>query len=89
MAILAEEFVAAGHAVKVVTLTKGNDALECSKYDIYRSPKLSVFVRLLQWSDVCLNANVSLRWLGPMLLAQRPLVFCHHGVYHFGRCVQR
>src|SRR5262245_30711635 len=84
MAILAEEFVAAGHTVKVVTVTQGYHDPSSNEYEIYRSPKPSKFVRLLRWSDVCLTANVSLRGLVPMLLAQRPIVLSHHGVYDSG-----
>jgi len=81
MAVLAEEFVAAGHCVKVVTVTDGDRDLQNSNYEIHRSPKLPLFIRLLRWSDVCLTANVSLRALGPMLLARRPIVLSHHGFY--------
>ena len=90
MAILAEEFVIAGHAVKVVTVTEGHDT-QCFGYEIYRSPKLLSFLRLLRWCDVCLSASVSLRALAPMLVAQRPVVLSHHCVYDssFVSCLKR
>jgi glycogen synthase len=80
MEILAEEFIAAGHCVKVVTLTGSRDERDCD-YEVIRSPSWSSFVKHLRWSDVCLCANVSLRGLAPMLFAGRPFVICHHGGY--------
>jgi hypothetical protein len=58
--ILAEEFVAAGHQVKVATqvATEGEPDHD---YEIVRLPTLKSCVQLLRWSDVCLCANVSLR----------------------------
>jgi glycogen(starch) synthase len=80
MEILAEEFAAAGHQVKVVTQI-ASDAERKHEYGIVRSPSLKSCVQLLRWSDVCLSANVSLRVLGPMAIAGRPLVISHQGTY--------
>jgi glycosyltransferase involved in cell wall biosynthesis len=80
MEILAEEFTVAGHQVKVATQV-ASDA-ECSHdYEVVRLPTLRSCVQLLRWSDVCLCANVSLRGLGPMMIAGTPLVISHHGTY--------
>jgi glycosyltransferase involved in cell wall biosynthesis len=51
------------------------------KYEVVRSPGVLSFVRLLQSCDVCLCANVSLRAMAPILIARRPFVVSHHGVY--------
>ena len=80
MEILAEEFAAAGHQVKVITQVPAE--VECQHaYEIVRLPTLRSCVQVLRWSDVCLCANVSLRGLVPMMLAGSPLVISHHGTY--------
>jgi glycogen synthase len=81
MEILAEEFATAGHLVVVVTETSSKSE-RCREYDVVRSPSVASLIKLLRWSDVCLCANVSLRWLGPMMIARRPFVISHHGLYH-------
>jgi len=80
MQILAEEFTKAGHHVTVVTEISSTGERECN-YSVLRSPGLGGLVKALRESDVCLSANVSLRGLGPMLIAGRPVVISHHGVY--------
>jgi glycosyltransferase involved in cell wall biosynthesis len=76
MEILAEEFSAAGHQVKVVTQA----AVEVERnqnYEVIRSPTVKSYVQALRWSDVCLCASVSLRGLPPMIIARTPLVISH------------
>jgi glycogen(starch) synthase len=80
MEILAEEFTAADHQVKVVTQV-ASEAERNHDYEVVRSPTFRSCVQLLRWSDVCLCANVSLRGLGPMLIAGAPVVISHHGTY--------
>jgi glycogen synthase len=80
MEILAEEFMAAGHQVKVATQV-ATEAERRHDYEIVRLPTLRSCVQLLRWSDVCLCANVSLRGLVPMMMAGTPLVISHHGTY--------
>jgi hypothetical protein len=73
MEILAEEFKARGHQVKVATqvATKSERNYD---YEVVRLPPLKSCVQLLRWSDVCLCAGVSLRGLVPIMLAGTPLV---------------
>jgi glycogen synthase len=80
MEILAEEFTAAGHQVKVATRV-ASEAERNNDYDVVRLPTLKSCVQLLRWSDVCLCANVSLRGLVPMMIAGTPLVMSHQGTY--------
>jgi glycogen synthase len=80
MEILAEEFTAAGHRVKVVTQVSGK-AEDDHDYEVVRLPRLRLYLELLRWSDVCLCANVSLRGLLPIMIARTPLVISHHGGY--------
>jgi len=81
MEILAEEFTAGGHQVKVATTQVAVAAERNHDYEVVRSPTLKSCVQLLRWSDVCLCANVSLRGLVPMMIAGTPLVIIHHGTY--------
>jgi len=80
MEILAEEFTAAGHRVKVVTQVSGK-AEDDHDYEVVRLPRLRLYLELLRWSDVCLCANVSLRGLLPIMIARTPLVISHQGGY--------
>jgi glycogen synthase len=80
MEILAEEFVAAGHQVRVVTQTPAEEEGDCS-YEVVRLPSLIAYVRLLRWSDVCLYASVSLRGMWPMVVGGRPFVISHQTVH--------
>ena len=76
MEILAEEFNARGHQVKVATQvateSEGN-----YDYEVVRLPPLKSCVELLRWSDFCLSAGVSLRGLVPIMLSGTPLVISH------------
>jgi glycogen(starch) synthase len=80
MEILAEEFAARGHQVKVVTQIAA-EAERDQDYEVVRAPTLKSCVQLLRWSDVCLCANVSLRGLVPMMIAGTPLVTSHQSTY--------
>ena len=80
MEILAEEFTAAGHQVKVATQV-ATAAERNHNYEVVRLPTLKSCVQLLRWSDVCLCANVSLRGLPPMIIARTPVVVSHQGTY--------
>ena len=80
MEILAEEFTAAGHRVKVVTQI-ATEVERNRDYEVVRLPSLKSCVQLLRWSDVCLCANVSLRGLPAMMIARTPVVVSHQGTY--------
>jgi hypothetical protein len=81
MEILAEEFVAAGHRVRVVTQTATHEEGDCS-YEVVRSPSLRAYVQLLRWSDVCLYASVNSRGLWPIVVGRRLSVISHQTVYN-------
>jgi glycogen(starch) synthase len=80
MEILAEEFTAAGHQVKVVTRVT-SEVERNRDYEVVRLPTLKSYLQLLRWSDVCLSANVSLRGLLPIIITRTPLVVSHQGTY--------
>jgi glycogen synthase len=81
MEILAEEFTAAGHQVKVATQVAIEAERNCD-YEVVRLPNLKSYLQLLHWSDVCLSANVSLRGLLPVIITRTPLVVSHQGTYN-------
>jgi len=80
MEILAEEFTAAGHQVKVATRVASEVERNCD-YEVIRLPPLKSYLQLLRWCDVCLSANVTLRGLLPVIVTRTPLVISHHGTY--------
>lgn len=75
-AILAEEFVAAGHAVELITET-GGAADSPSSFGLTRQPTVRRMMQLLRWSDVLFQNNISLRSLLPALVMRKPVVVVH------------
>jgi glycosyltransferase involved in cell wall biosynthesis len=75
--ILAQEFVRAGHEVKVVTQTSENDAT-AFPFAVHRRPGPLELLRLVEWCDVFLHSNISLQTAWPLLLRRRPWVVAHH-----------
>ena len=75
--ILAEQFVAAGHQVHVITESPG-DAIAGAGYQFTRRPSIVDLIRLLRWSDLFFQNNISLRSLIPALLLRKPVVIAHH-----------
>ncbi len=75
-AILAEEFVSAGHEVQLITETAGND-LERPGYGVTRRPSLQRTFSLLRWADVFFQNNISLPALLPALAVGKPSIVAH------------
>lgn len=78
--LIARELHARGCEVKVVTFTaeSGDSKLP---FEVIRNPGALSLIRLLRWSDIYLQNNISLRLLWPLLFVRRPLVCVHHGFY--------
>jgi glycogen synthase len=76
-ALLADEFVSAGHEVELITETAGED-LERRGYAVTRRPSLRKVLSLLRWSDVFFQSNISLRTLLPALAFRKPRIVVHH-----------
>ena len=62
--LLAREFVAQGHEVRVVTQTAGNGDFP---FVIVRRPGIFELFRQVRWCDVFLQNNISLRTAWPRL----------------------
>ena len=79
-ALLAEEFVRAGHDVRLMTQTKGEGPEQFS-FPILRRPSLGQLRAALKWCDIFWQNNLSLRTLWPALTLRRPVVITHQGSY--------
>lgn len=79
--VLADEFTALGHKVVVVTQSPrpGGEALDKAEfaYPVVRCPNPAKLMRLVLWSEVYFQNNISLRTLWPLLLANRPWIVSH------------
>jgi glycosyltransferase involved in cell wall biosynthesis len=73
--LLAREFVALGHEVRLVTQTPGNGDFP---FAVVRRPRALELLRQVRWCDVFLQSNISLRTLWPLFFIRRPLVIAHH-----------
>lgn len=76
-ALLAGEFVRAGHEVVLVTQTAAEDA-EARPYRVVRRPGAARLLRLVREADCVFHNNISLRLAWPLLLVDRPWVVAHH-----------
>lgn len=79
MRLLAEEFVKAGHEVKVVSGLP--IAPSTTTYQIFPRPPFSQFLRLLRWCDVICQSSISLKQMWPFLFVRRPIIVIHHTWY--------
>ena len=72
--LLAHEFVALGHEVRLVTQTEGSGDFP---FPVIRRPGVFELLGLVRWCDVFLQNNISLRTLWPLLFTRRPLFVAH------------
>jgi glycogen(starch) synthase len=72
--LLAREFVAIGHEVRVVTQTEGSGVFP---FPVIRRPGPFALWREVRWCEVFLQNNISLRTLWPLLFLRRPLFIAH------------
>ena len=78
--ILASEFVAQGHSVKLISRTpETNIKLFC--FDVIRCPSALDLIRLVNWCDVFFQPSISLWGIWPLLLCPRPWVVSHNNWY--------
>jgi glycogen(starch) synthase len=81
--ILAREFIAAGHEVRVATLTPGVTVPDPG-FEIMRQPSFSQLREAMRWCDVCFQSNISLQLAQPLLVVRRPWVVVHHTWIPYG-----
>lgn len=75
--MLAQEFVRAGHEVRVVTQTVETDATRFP-FAVLRRPSRWALCAAVRWCDVFFQNNISLKLAWPLLLVRRPWVVAHH-----------
>lgn len=75
-ALLATEFQRLGHEVKVVTHTARADTIAWP-FEIVRAPSPARLLRLLGWSEVFFQNNISLQSLWAALLLRKPWLVTH------------
>ena len=78
--ILAEQFVAAGHEVVLVTRAVADAQTDDSRFPfpVFRRPGARKLLALVDWCDVYFQNNISVRTLWPLLFKRRPWVPAHH-----------
>jgi glycogen(starch) synthase len=75
-ALLAPEFVRAGHEVKLVTKTREEDHRSWP-FEVVRDPGVTKLLELTRWCDVFFQNNISLELAWPLLLIHRPWIVAH------------
>ncbi|MCE0522893.1 MAG: glycosyltransferase family 4 protein [Methylacidiphilales bacterium] len=75
--LLAREFVAAGHSVKVATMTP-DDGGAAYDFEVLRKPSLAQLTQAARWCDIYFQSNISLPLAAPLLVVRRPWVIVHH-----------
>lgn len=74
-ALLAQEFVANGHEIILITETEGESSFRSESFQVVRNPTPARLWQLLRWCDIVFQNNISLRHLIPaLLLSKRILV---------------
>ena len=72
--LLAREFVALGHEVRVLTQTPGHGDFP---FPVVRQPSALQLMGEVRWCDVFLQNNISLRTIWPLAFLRRPLFVIH------------
>src|SRR5215831_5115378 len=75
--VLATEFSLAGHTVKVATSTVESDDT-VFLFEVIRRPSPLKWLKLVDWAEVILHNNISLRVYWPLAFVHRPWVVAHH-----------
>jgi glycosyltransferase involved in cell wall biosynthesis len=79
--LLAREFVAQGHEVKLVCQIPDEDSKKTFSYEVYRRPSPMKLIQLTRWCNVYFQPNISLKGLYPLLLVPKPWVVAHNNWY--------
>ena len=76
---IAKEFVNLGHKVKLITgIPSCKDDIEFP-FEVYRQPNPLKTAKLIKWSDVYLQNSISLKYLLPNILVDKPCVIIFQG----------
>ncbi|MGA9377700.1 MAG: glycosyltransferase family 4 protein [Phormidium sp.] len=80
VSILAHQFIAQGHDVKLVCQTSATDA-KTFPFEVIRNPTRQQLLQLTNWCEVYFQAHVSLKGIWPLLIIRKPLVVTHQTWY--------
>jgi glycogen(starch) synthase len=75
--LLAREFVAAGHTVKVATRTREGNVPDYG-FEVLRDPSFSQLAAAMRWCDIFFQSNISTQLARPLLIVRRPWLMVHH-----------
>jgi glycogen synthase len=78
--LLANEFVASGHEVAVVTQTSAANG-EKFPFHVLRQPSVANLFGLMRWCDVYWQNNLSVRTIWPAFILRKPILITHQGSY--------
>ncbi len=76
-ALLAPEFVKAGHEVILITHTQKEERTAWP-FPVERRPGFRRMIELVRWCDVYFQNNISLSYAWPLLWIRKPWVIAHH-----------
>jgi len=78
--ILVRHFASAGHSLRLVTQSSGDDEVDRRTYPfpIIRRPSIPTLLSCYRWADVVFQNNIEIRQLWPQLLFRRPLMIALH-----------
>lgn len=79
--ILAHEFVAQRHQVKLITKTPSS-YLNNFPFEVIRKPYYSKFLNLTDWCDIYFQTCISLKGIWPLVIHSRHWVVTHQTWYH-------
>ncbi|MBA3710884.1 MAG: glycosyltransferase family 4 protein [Pyrinomonadaceae bacterium] len=80
VSILAHEFIAQGHEVRLVSQTpsKGDERFP---FKVIRQPSPFRLLKLVRWCDLFFQPNISLKGIWPLFLTFKPWVVSHNNWY--------
>ena len=84
MEILADEWTAAGHEVRVATDVPAppHGAARRFPYEVQHRPSPSRLLQMIKWCDVYVQGCIGLKTLWPLIFHRRLYVATHHTWYH-------
>ncbi|MBE9224273.1 glycosyltransferase family 4 protein [Phormidium sp. LEGE 05292] len=80
VSILADEFVAQGNEVKIVTQTVATDSKNFP-FEVFRKPNPQKLLKLVDWCEVYFQPTISLKGLWPLLIRPKPWIVSHNNWY--------
>lgn len=74
--IFADEFISAGHKVRLVTYTP-TEMPDTFKFEVIRNPSKLKLLKLVKWCHLCFHITISLKGLWPLFFFKRTLAISH------------